>query len=298
MRSPNQLSAASVERHHEKSMLRRSSPAFRSVVALFGVAAALAASTACSPTKTEDIATDAITASFDVLPRADGSATDVLATLSAGSLTPIELTGDDKVVARSGEKRVELSTPDELLTEEELDASEAAGEPSFYGRTLNGVLTGVLDGVGAEGDVVTVAFERTAFPSAPSSTVTLPAPVQIVAPEAAAVFSRANDDIVVTLAESASTDPVRVTWSGECIDDGNVDVPAGQNTITIARSTIARIGQGNASGGGGGAAAPVSDSCELRLVVERVVDGVLDDAWDSGRITATTSDSRDLTSNP
>jgi hypothetical protein len=236
-------------------------------------------STACSSIDSEDIDTDALTADFSVRPRVDGTATEVGATLSAGALTFVDLIGDDRLVARSGD------------VEADLVESEVLGALSY---------AVTLDGVGEPGATVTVGFERTAFASASSSTVTLPVPVSITAPEAATVFSRANDDLVISLADDGSTDGVRVSWTGDCVVEDGVDVPAGQTTVTIARGTIqtADASARGDSGGGNGAAAPALDSCALTVVAERVVEGVLDAGFKGGSITATTSDRRELTSNP
>jgi hypothetical protein len=237
------------------------------------VVAGLAGLSACSSIDSDDIDTDAITADITVRPRADGSATEVAATLSAGALTFIDLQAGDRLVASSGDAQVELS------------ASDVLGAVSY---------AATLDGVGAAGATVTVAFEREAFTSAPSSTVVLPAPVSITAPDAAASFSRAEDDLVVALAAVASDDPVRVSWSGECVVADGIDVPAGQASVTLAKGTIQKAEPSSSDAD----AAPIADSCSLRIVAERTVQGVLDPAYEGGRISAATSDSREVTTTP
>ena len=259
-------------------MHRRSSPsALRSVVrtvwrAVAAVAAVVAAP-ACSSIHSEDIDTDAISADITVHPRKDGSAADVSVTLSAGALTFVDLTGGDALVARSGEREVQLGK------------NQALGALAYEGT---------LDGVGASGDEVTVAFERTAFASAPASTVTLPAAVSITAPAAAESFSRAENDVVVTIADDGSTDPVTLSWSGDCVVGGSLDVPAGQTTATIARGTIQKAEPSPSDAD----AAPIADTCTLHLSVVRSVDGILDDAFSGGHITALTDDGRDVTTTP
>lgn len=237
------------------------------------VASTLAFAPACSSINSEDIDTDAINAEITIRPRADGSATDVGVTLSAGALTFVDLTGDDELVASSGDKAVTLGK------------NQVLGALAYEGA---------LDGVGAAGDEVTVAFNRTAFASAPESKVTLPAPVALTAPAASTSFSRADDEIVVTIADDGSTDPVRLSWSGDCVVGDGLDIPAGQATATIARGTIqkAEPSQSDAD------AQPVADTCTLRLSVVRSVEGILDDALGGGRITATTADGRDVTTTP
>ncbi|MBM4280809.1 MAG: hypothetical protein FJ137_08630 [Deltaproteobacteria bacterium] len=245
----------------------------RLVVPAALIVAGLAALPACSSIDSDDIDTDAITADLTARPRADGSATELAATLAAGALTFIDLQAGDRLVASSGDVQVELS------------ANEVLGVMS-YGATL--------DGVGEVGATVTVAFEREAFASAPSSTVELPAPVSITAPDAGAAFSRAEDDLVIALAGSASDDAVRVSWSGDCVVADGIDVPAGQASVTIARGTLAKAERSSSDAD----AAPIADSCSLRIVAERTIEGVLDPAYEGGRITAVTSDSREVTTSP
>jgi hypothetical protein len=228
---------------------------------------------ACSSIQSEDIDTDAITAEITVHPRRDGSACDVSATLQAGTLTFVDLTGGDVLVARSGDNEVRL------------DRNAVLGAVAYEGT---------LQGVGAAGDEVTVALQRTAFPSAPSSTVTLPAQVSITQPEAATSFSRAESDIVVTLAEDGSTDPVKLSWSGDCVQGGNIDIAGGQTSVTIPRGTLQKAEPSPSDAD----AEPVADSCTLRLTVVRSVQGILDEAFEDGRISAFTDDSLELTTTP
>jgi hypothetical protein len=227
---------------------------------------------ACSSIDSEDIDTDAIQADVAVRVRNDGTASDVTATLSAGAFTFIDLGGDDRLVARAADTSVELQESD-LLGAVRYD--------------------GVLDGVAAVDTEVTVAFERTAFAAAPASTVTLPARVALAAPAAGTAFSRANDDLVVTLAAADATDGARVAWSGDCIEAGGLDLPAGQAEVTIARGTLTKAAPTPDAD-----APAVPDSCALTLTVERVRTGVLDGAFGGGQIRALTSDKRDLTTNP
>jgi hypothetical protein len=251
-----------------RSLLRAS--AVRFVVAAAALSP-VSATFACSSIDSEDIDTDAITASIDVRVRNDGTASDVTATLSAGTFTFIDLGGDDRLVARAGEVDVELQQNDLL------------GAVS-YGATLDGVV--------AVDTEVTVAFERTAFAAAPATTVTLPALLTLAAPAAGTAFSRADDDIVVTLAEASATDGVRVSWSGDCVESDGLDVPAGQAEVTIAKGSIVKRAASNDADG------PVADSCALTIRAERARQGVLDSGYAGGQIRALTADSRDLTTNP
>lgn len=256
--------------------MHRSAPPARSLLRALAcsvVVVGVVVAPACSSVHSEDIDTDAINAEIRAHPRNDGSATDVSVTLSAGALTFVDLTGDDALVARGGEQEVTLGK------------NQALGALAYEGT---------LAGVGAAGDEVTVAFERTAFAPAPSSTVTLPAPVSLTAPEATTSFSRETDDIVVAIAEDGSTDPVQLSWSGDCVVAGDLEIPAGQTTATIAHGTIVKSEPSQSEAN----AAPIADTCALHLSVVRSVDGILDDAFAGGHITAITEDGRDVTTTP
>lgn len=249
--------------------MRRPLPRALAFAASF--AAAVPALTACSNIESEDIDTDAITADITVRVRKDGSASDVTATLSAGAFTFIDLGSGDRLVARADETTAELQEKNVL------------GAISYEGA---------LAGVAAAGTEVTVAFERTTFASAPGSSVDLPAPVAIGGPAAGTSFSRANDDIVVTLTPDSSVDGVRVSWSGDCIEADSFDVPAGQTELKIDKGIIQKAEPADDN------AQPVADSCPMKLTVERAIVGVLDGGFEAGSIRAVTSDSRDLTTNP
>jgi hypothetical protein len=242
------------------------------VAALFLLAAAV---TGCSSIESADLETSGINAAIEVRPRADGSATDVTASLTAGALTFVDLDGDDKLVASSGDVSADM------------EESNLLGAVNY---------AAVLNGINTPGDVVTVAFERgEGKEPAPSSTVRLPEQVTMTAPEASASFSRENDDIAVTLESNASDDPVRVSWSGECVQEGGLDVPADQATVTINKGTILKREQAD---GNDPDSQPIPDTCTIKLTASRRVTGTLDAAWGGGGITSVTSSSRDVTSNP
>jgi hypothetical protein len=232
----------------------------------------------CQSIESGDIQTGAISAAIEVRPRADGSATDVTASLTAGALTFVDLDGEDRLVASSGEVSVELQE------------SNLLGAVNY---------AAALSGIAAPGDVVTVALVRGAdHTGAPSSSVRLPEPVTLTAPAAGTTVSRADDDIVATIERAASDDPVRVSWSGECVQEGGLDVPAGQTTVTIAKGSIMKRTPADADAADTDTTQPVADTCTIRLTASRRVVGTLDPAFEGGSITAVTSSSRDLTSTP
>jgi len=228
----------------------------------------LAATIGCSTIDSEDIETSGINASMEVLRTADGS--NVSVSLAAGTLNFVSLNNGDVLKASALEQTVELSENNVL------------NAISYFARV----------DANAKGDEVTVAFERADKASAPSSTVTLPASVEITAPAASSVFSRANDNIVVEVTGEESTDDLTLSWSGECVDSDSLEVPAAQTSVTINAGTIKQKTQGSEEG-----AAPISDSCTISVRVERRVLGTLDGEFKGGTISAVTSSSRDITSN-
>ncbi len=243
-------------------------------IAAASVLALVAVTTACESIESGDLETSGINATISATVRDDGSATDVLASLSAGALTSVDLDGEDKLSASADDVSVDL------------EESNLLGVFAY---------AGVLEGVSGPGTEVTVSLARSADKTpAPSSTVRLPVPVSLTAPAASAAFSRENDDIVVDIDSAASDDDMRLSWSGECVKNDGLDVPAGQASVTINKGTITKRDQVDANDPD---SEPVPDSCTVTLRIERVIEGVLDPAWGGGRITSVSADSRDITSN-
>ncbi|MDP2342046.1 MAG: hypothetical protein Q8O67_13900 [Deltaproteobacteria bacterium] len=230
----------------------------------------LAATVGCSTIDSEDIETSGINASMEVARTNDGS--NVSVSLSAGALNFVSLNNGDVLKATALGQTVELSENNLL------------NAISYFGRV----------DANAQGDEVTVSFERAEKTSAPSSTVVLPASVEITAPAASSVFSRANDPIVVEITGEASTDALRLSWSGDCVDADGLDVPADQTSVTINAGTIKKRAQVDENDPD---SQPVPDSCTVSVRIERRVLGTLDGAFKGGSISAVTSSSRDITSN-
>ncbi len=238
------------------------------------VLALVAAVAGCSSIESGDLETSGMTAIISATVRDDSSATDVVASLGAGALTSVDLDGEDILSASADDVSVELEE-----------------------SNLLGVFTynGVLEGIAEPGTEVTVSLARSADKTpAPSSTVRLPVAVFLTSPAAGTAFSRENDDIVVEINSGASDDDMRLNWSGDCVKNDGVDVPAGQVSVTINRGTIIKRAQVDENDPD---SQPVPDTCTMTLTIERVVEGVLDPAWGGGSITSVSQDSRDVTSN-
>jgi hypothetical protein len=234
------------------------------------LATLVAATVGCSTIDSEDIETSGINAAMEVARTAEGS--NVSVSLSAGTLNFVSLNNGDVLKASALGQTVELGENNVL------------NAISYFGR---------LD-ANAQGDEVTVAFERTDKTSAPASTVKLPATVEITAPAAGAAFSRDTDDIVVEITGEESTDGLRLSWSGDCVDADGLDVPADQTSVTINAGTIKKRAQVDENDPD---SEPVADSCTVAVRVERRVTGTLDGEFKGGGISAVTSSSRDITSN-
>ncbi len=234
------------------------------------VFALLVATLGCSTIDSEDLETSGMTAAMEVRRGSDGS--DVTVSLAAGTLNFVSLNNADGLTATAAGETV-------ALTE---------------GNLLNLVAYRGRLAAHDTGDEVTITLTRADKTSAPTSTVTLPATVEITSPAASAAFSRADDDIVVAITSEDSDDDLTLQWNGDCIKTGSIDVPADQASVTINKGTIEQKPQNDDSDP---ASAPVPDSCGMTITVERRVTGSLDGAYEGGSIAGVTSSSRDLTTN-
>lgn len=229
----------------------------------------LAATFGCSTIDSEDLETSGINAAIEVVRSIDGS--NVSVSLSAGTLNFVSLNNGDALKATADGQTVDL------------------GESNV----LNAITYFAHLDANAQGEEVTVSLERADKTPAPASTVVLPASVEITAPTAAAAFSRADDDIVVDITGEASTDALRLSWSGDCIDADGIDVPADQVQVTINAGTLKKRPQDDANDPD---SQPIADTCTVSLRVERRVSGNLDPAYQGGQITAVTTSTRDISS--
>lgn len=233
----------------------------------------LAATVGCSTIDSSDLETSGMIANMEVVRLQSGAGSDIHVSLTAGTLDFVDLEPGDVLKASFG---------DETVT---LDEGEFLGAIAYNGHLS----------ASAKGDEITVSLERAEKTPAPASSVVLPALIDIAAPAASAAFSRANDDIVVTVNGEESDVGASVTWSGECIKTDSLDIPAGQTSITINKNTIVKKEQVDANDPD---SQPVPDNCTITLRVRREVAGTLDPNYKSGSIVAASQVTRDLTSNP
>ena len=214
----------------------------------------LFAAASCHTESLSDFATSAVTASITALTKGDGS-TNVTATLREGptSLTFLQLTSDDALAVTSGttQRMTELS----LLGV----VSYSASMP--------------LD---AEGTTFTVALTRKKDSGAPHSVMTLPAGFTL-ASLASASYSRADAGPTVGWSP-ASSQPMELSFSGNCIDDFSDSAPASSASYSLPAGALhKRTAQATPDGG-----QAVPDTCAVTVDVDRVLSGTLDPGYAGG----------------
>jgi hypothetical protein len=79
------------------------------------------------------------------------------------------------------------------------------------------------------------------------------------------------------------------------VQEGGLDLPAGQTSATINKGTILKREPADENDPD---TQPIPDTCTIQITASRRVTGTLDPAWGGGGITSVTSSSRDVTSNP
>ncbi|MEV5967895.1 hypothetical protein AB0L70_39380 [Kribbella sp. NPDC051952] len=226
--------------------------------------------TGCSTVESKDIRTSGMTAGLIVtLPEATDAA-EVSATLRVGTLTFVELGNGEELTASGGGKDVSLRH------------HRAAGVTNYTNR---------LDGVVAAGTEITFNLKRGgADDSAPTSTVKLPERVRLVAPAAGTTVSRRRD-LVVRFDSEPSRQPSVLTWAGECVQEGSLELEPGRTTATIARGSIRQVTTTPTPG-------KDLSRCPIQVTVTRRTEGKLDPAFKDGSVTAESRSTRQINSVP
>lgn len=120
---------------------------------------------------------------------------------------------------------------------------------------------------GNEGDTFTVDLQRSVDAGAPSSTATLPAAFTLG--QVAASSSRAAG-LPITWSPSGSSDQMKWTATGTCIQDASGSIPGDTGSFTIpANSLVQPMGA-------------TETSCEVTLTLARDRKGTLDRAYGKG----------------
>jgi len=105
---------------------------------------------------------------------------------------------------------------------------------------------------------------------APNSIATLPAPFSLVLDPPNALVSRASGDLTVSWA--ASTDPVRWTLSGDCIETQAVDLERDAGTLRLLGTNMQAL-KGR-----------TGETCSVDLDVSRMRPGSVDSAFGAGGV--------------
>ncbi len=224
----------------------------------------------CSVTQSEDLETSGMAASITV--SADGSGVSLVSarlSTDANALNSIQLDSGDIFLASAGSQSQDMSMLDVL--------DEITYHASFSGQ----------DGAGTMYNVA--LNRRSGFMSAPSSTVTMPAPYTITAPTASATFSRASDDITVTYSSSGSGDPV--TWnisSTSCSSSPSGSVANDSGSLTITKGSLVTTD-----------AQEKNVTCQVTITLQRTRTGTIDSHYGyGGTINAAQQRSVTFTSTP
>ncbi|MEI8410691.1 MULTISPECIES: hypothetical protein [unclassified Kribbella] len=235
------------------------------------IAAALAVAltvTGCSTVESKDIRTSGMTANLVVTLPENADEADLSASLRVGTLTFVELGGGEEITAAGGGKSTTL------------DHHRAAGVTEYRSR---------LDGVTTAGTEITFSLKRDGDnASAPTSTVVLPERVRLVAPAAGTTFSR-RADLAVRI--DSGRQPSVLTWAGECIQPGSLQLEPGRTSATIARGSIKPAATTATP-------SPSTSTCQIDLTLTRRVEGTLDKAFKDGSIVAETQSVRRVVSAP
>ncbi len=217
---------------------------------------ALAIATACTTSQSKDIATEGMYSSNTI--NADGSgATTVTTVLRVGGVLSndfVELSPGDALTASAG------ALSDDMTPGTFLDAAA-------YQGTL-AVTTG--------GTVVTIAYTRAAPQiSAPDTVATLPEELEITSQTSGTdSYSRASSPIAITWTGSGETDPLSYEVLGTCIATESGPISPDNGSFTIPAGTIQAL------------SGSTTQSCTIQIQLVRSRQGMLDDAFGNGDVTA------------
>jgi hypothetical protein len=226
--------------------------------------------TGCSTVESKDIRTSGMTANLLVTLPENADEADLSASLRVGTLTFVELGGGEEITAAGGGQTTKL------------EHHRAAGATNYTNR---------LAGVTKAGTEITFNLKRDGDnASAPTSTVVLPERVRLVAPAAGTTYSR-RSAIAVRFDSESSQLPSILTWAGECIQPGSLQLEPGRTSATIARGSIKPAAT---------TATPKASpsTCQIDLTLTRRVEGTLDKAFKDGSIAAESQSVRRVVSAP
>lgn len=201
----------------------------------------------CSTVSGADIKSSGLHADLEVNTSSNGHST-VKATYTVGaSLTFIELGSGDTLTATLG------------------TATQPMTKSSLFGATWYQTEFST----DSEDTQVTVALARTNDTSAPSSTVTLPAPLSITAPTGSPHVSRAGTTPLDVSWSTTRGDAIRASASGSCVQTVS-------ETVLLSDTGTWRVPRLVAESG------KESQSCQVTVTIKRVRQGTVDPGYGKG----------------
>ncbi|GAA1120098.1 hypothetical protein GCM10009630_17310 [Kribbella jejuensis] len=225
----------------------------------------------CSTVQSKDVRTSGISATYVVTLPDGADVANVSASYRVGTLTFIELGDGESVTSSGGGKSVQLKH------------HKTAGVTDYDGQ---------LDGVVSAGTEITFDLQRgSADESAPASTVKLPERVKLTAPQTGTTYSR-RAPILVRFASGPSDLSSLVTWAGDCIEPGSLQLEAGRTEVSIPPGSLRPV-TGTPTPG-----RKPATTCEVSITLTRRTEGTLDKAFKDGSIAAQTESSRQIISTP
>jgi hypothetical protein len=203
---------------------------------------------ACDRIDSSDVRTSGVQPLFEAVAAGNGKIS-VTAELRVGgplSSNFLDLVEGDQLVVNSGDQELVMTRNVNLVNQ------------VYYTAELEG---------DEEDKGVQISFVRTEDESAPSSALTMPAPVTFTAPEPGLALVGGSDDLEIAWDNSGKDDPLTLIVNGYCIDlykeviedDGSHVMPA--NTLTISEEGYA-------------------EGCDISITLERSRVGTLDPAFD------------------
>lgn len=213
------------------------------------VAALLGLPACAESVESDDVLTDGIYAELRAEASEDGLRASATLLVGGPSNTYVMLTGDDSLtVSAAGQT-------------EEMTAQNNGGNVFRYTADLAAT---------DEDTEVVFRFDRTIDDGAPDSRCTLPRAMTIEAPLDGDVFSRTQNDVVITWDTSGSSQPVELTVEGDCFDgDVNESFPDDPGSYTIPAGTLTSLGD-------------PPTACQATVRVSRRSSGSLDPGFGEG----------------
>jgi len=210
--------------------------------------------TACATVDSADLRTSGITSQIVV--STDSAGSTVVVTMTAGSLTSVELHGADRLVAHSDD------------TEGTFDQDDFLGQHTY---------TAQLPGVVAPGASVEVALERGPDDTSVTSSVVVAPRLQVTGRSEDVNVPRSQDLLLET---NHADGRIRVAWTGSCVSPGDTVYDA-DGAVVVQAGTLVRP-----EPVAGATTPPLPRACLVTLTISRIVDGSLGDGYDGGSITA------------